>query len=57
MKVNSAYKYIFEILSDKLGLDIGTVEELILDGPTVSLLYIHFAMNILKTPFILFFTL
>ncbi|KAL7987444.1 hypothetical protein Chor_006363 [Crotalus horridus] len=35
MKVNSAYKYIFEILSDKLGLDIGTVEELILDGPTL----------------------
>ncbi|KAG8123396.1 hypothetical protein E2320_018801 [Naja naja] len=36
MKVNSAYKYIFEILSDKLGLDIGTVEELILDGPTLQ---------------------
>ncbi|KAH0622614.1 hypothetical protein JD844_025060 [Phrynosoma platyrhinos] len=36
MKVNAAYKYIFEILSDKLGLDIVTVEELILDGPTLQ---------------------
>lgn len=39
MKINTAYKYIFEILSDRLALDITTVEELILDGPTVSLLY------------------
>lgn len=39
MKVNAAYKYIFEILAERLGLDITTVEELILDGPTVSLLY------------------
>lgn len=38
MKVNSAYKYIFEILSDNLGLDIVTIEELILDCPSVSLL-------------------
>ncbi|XP_077781456.1 uncharacterized protein LOC144327161 [Podarcis muralis] len=36
MKVNAAYKYIFEILSDRLGLDIVTVEELILDGPTLQ---------------------
>uniref|UniRef100_G1KWX1 Dynein heavy chain tail domain-containing protein n=1 Tax=Anolis carolinensis TaxID=28377 RepID=G1KWX1_ANOCA len=36
MKINSAYKYIFEILSEKLGLDIVTIEELILDGPTLE---------------------
>ncbi|KAF7253479.1 Dynein heavy chain 8, axonemal, partial [Varanus komodoensis] len=36
MKINAAYKYIFEILSDKLGIDIVSVEELILDGPTLQ---------------------
>lgn len=37
MKIDPSYKYIFEILSEKLGLDIVTVEELILDCPSVSL--------------------
>ncbi|XP_069464857.1 dynein axonemal heavy chain 8 [Ambystoma mexicanum] len=34
MKIDPLYKYIFEILSDKLGLDIATVEEMILDVPS-----------------------
>ncbi|KAK2501433.1 hypothetical protein MC885_008559 [Smutsia gigantea] len=34
MKIESSYKYIFEILSEKLGLDLVTVEELILDCPS-----------------------
>lgn len=37
MKIDPSYKYIFEVLSEKLGLDIVTVEELILDCPSVSL--------------------
>lgn len=37
MKIESSYKYIFEILSENLGLDLVTVEELILDCPSVSL--------------------
>ncbi|NXY42341.1 DYH8 protein, partial [Ceuthmochares aereus] len=32
-KIDSSYKYIFEILSIKLGLDLAAVEELILDAP------------------------
>eukprot|EP00069_Balaena_mysticetus_P008012 bmy_19525T0 len=40
MKIDPSYKYIFEILSEKLGLDITTVEELILDCPsTLKFLY------------------
>lgn len=37
MKIDPSYKYIFEILAEKLGLDLVTVEELILDCPSVSL--------------------
>lgn len=45
MKINSSYKYIFEILSDRLALDITAVEDLILDNPTVSLLYYNYFYN------------
>lgn len=37
MRLDACYKYIFEILSEKLGLDMATVEELILDSLSVSL--------------------
>ncbi|XP_004619390.1 dynein axonemal heavy chain 8 [Sorex araneus] len=36
MKIDSTYKYIFEILGETLGLDILTVEELILDCPSLD---------------------
>ena len=42
MKMDPSYKYIFEVLSEKLGLDIATVEELILDCPSVSLKSYHY---------------
>ncbi|XP_077874653.1 dynein axonemal heavy chain 8-like [Ictidomys tridecemlineatus] len=35
-KIDPTYRYIFEILSAKLGLDLVTVEELILDCPSVT---------------------
>ncbi|RLW06918.1 hypothetical protein DV515_00004295, partial [Chloebia gouldiae] len=33
-KVNASYKYIFEVLSARVGLDLPTVEEMILDVPS-----------------------
>ncbi|KAM4835098.1 dynein axonemal heavy chain 8 [Thomomys bottae] len=36
MKIDAAYKYIFEIVAEKLGLDLITVEELILDCPSLD---------------------
>uniref|UniRef100_A0A8C5KN64 Dynein, axonemal, heavy chain 8 n=1 Tax=Jaculus jaculus TaxID=51337 RepID=A0A8C5KN64_JACJA len=36
MSIDPSYKYIFEILADKLGLDLVTVEELILDCPSLD---------------------
>ncbi|GAB1300830.1 Dynein axonemal heavy chain 8 [Apodemus speciosus] len=36
MKIDPSYKYIFEILGEKLGLDLVTVEELILDCPSLD---------------------
>ncbi|CAO2608635.1 Dynein axonemal heavy chain 8 [Lemmus lemmus] len=36
MRIDPLYKYIFEILAEKLGLDIVTVEELILDCPSLD---------------------
>ncbi|XP_051710736.2 dynein axonemal heavy chain 8 isoform X1 [Oryctolagus cuniculus] len=41
MKIDSSYKYIFEIISEKLGLDMATVEELILDCPSLDA-FTHF---------------
>ncbi|XP_028623753.1 dynein heavy chain 8, axonemal [Grammomys surdaster] len=36
MKIDPSYKYIFEVLGEKLGLDMVTVEELILDCPSLD---------------------
>ncbi|PNJ88929.1 DNAH8 isoform 2, partial [Pongo abelii] len=36
LKIDPSYKYIFEILAENLGLDIVTVEELILDCPSLE---------------------
>ncbi|EHB05914.1 Dynein heavy chain 8, axonemal [Heterocephalus glaber] len=41
MKIDPGYKYIFEILAEKLGLDLPAVEELILDCPSMEP-FIHF---------------
>uniref|UniRef100_A0A8D0G5C6 Dynein axonemal heavy chain 8 n=1 Tax=Sphenodon punctatus TaxID=8508 RepID=A0A8D0G5C6_SPHPU len=41
MKVDASYKYIFEILAERLDLDITAVEDLILDGPSL-LAFDHF---------------
>ncbi|KAF5929679.1 hypothetical protein HPG69_002401, partial [Diceros bicornis minor] len=41
LKIDPLYKYIFEILSEKLGLDLVTVEELILDCPSLFELFIN----------------
>ncbi|NWR45019.1 DYH8 protein, partial [Regulus satrapa] len=35
-KVNASYKYIFEVLSARIGLDLPTVEEMILDIPSLD---------------------
>ncbi|XP_064453637.1 dynein axonemal heavy chain 8 [Mirounga angustirostris] len=44
MKIDPSYKYIFEILAEKLGLDLVTVEELILDCPSLEA-FAHFFMK------------
>ncbi|ELW66090.1 Dynein heavy chain 8, axonemal [Tupaia chinensis] len=36
LKIDPLYKYMFEILAEKLGLDVVTVEELILDCPSLE---------------------
>nr|AAK60623.1 axonemal dynein heavy chain 8 long form [Mus musculus] len=36
MKIGPSHKYIFEVLGEKLGLDLVTVEELILDCPSLD---------------------
>ncbi|KFO26999.1 Dynein heavy chain 8, axonemal [Fukomys damarensis] len=41
MKIDPAYKYIFEILAEKLGLDLPALEELILDCPSLEA-FTHF---------------
>ncbi|KAM6184114.1 dynein axonemal heavy chain 8 isoform 2-T2 [Erethizon dorsatum] len=41
MKIDPAYKYIFEILAEKFGLDLPVVEELILDCPSLEA-FTHF---------------
>ncbi|XP_032540330.1 dynein heavy chain 8, axonemal isoform X1 [Chiroxiphia lanceolata] len=35
-QVNASYKYIFEVLSARIGLDLATVEEMILDAPSLE---------------------
>uniref|UniRef100_A0A8C2VG97 Dynein axonemal heavy chain 8 n=1 Tax=Chinchilla lanigera TaxID=34839 RepID=A0A8C2VG97_CHILA len=49
MKIDPAYKYIFEILADKLGLDLPTVEDLILDCPSLEAFTHFFAKDGCKT--------
>ncbi|XP_077760288.1 dynein axonemal heavy chain 8 isoform X1 [Canis aureus] len=44
MKIDPSYKYIFEILAEKLGLDVVSVEELILDCPSLEP-FAHFFMK------------
>ncbi|XP_036073448.1 dynein heavy chain 8, axonemal isoform X1 [Rousettus aegyptiacus] len=44
MKIDPSYKYIFEILSEKLGLDLVTIEELLLDCPSLEP-FAHFFMK------------
>ncbi|XP_073740929.1 dynein axonemal heavy chain 8 [Callorhinus ursinus] len=44
MKIDPSYKYIFEILAEKLGLDLVTIEELILDCPSLDA-FAHFFMK------------
>ncbi|XP_078503479.1 dynein axonemal heavy chain 8 isoform X2 [Lissotriton helveticus] len=35
-KIDDLYKYIFEILADRLGLEVAAVEEMILDSPSLQ---------------------
>ncbi|XP_057271369.1 dynein axonemal heavy chain 8 isoform X1 [Pezoporus wallicus] len=42
-KVDASYKYIFEVLSIRLGLDLETVEEMILDAPSLEAFSSFFA--------------
>uniref|UniRef100_A0A8D0Y0C8 AAA+ ATPase domain-containing protein n=1 Tax=Sus scrofa TaxID=9823 RepID=A0A8D0Y0C8_PIG len=49
MKMDPSYKYIFEVLSEKLGLDIATVEELILDCPSMDAFTLFFMKDGCKT--------
>ncbi|PNI77150.1 DNAH8 isoform 2, partial [Pan troglodytes] len=49
LKIDPSYKYIFEILAENLGLDIVTVEELILDCPSLEAFTNFFAKDGCKT--------
>nr|XP_012602340.2 dynein heavy chain 8, axonemal [Microcebus murinus] len=49
MKIDPSYKYIFDILSERLGLDIVTVEDLILDCPSLEPFVKFFAKDGSKT--------
>ncbi|XP_064365601.1 dynein axonemal heavy chain 8 [Dromaius novaehollandiae] len=49
MKINASYKYIFEVLSVRLGLDLTTVEEMILDAPSLEAFDMFFAKGGSKT--------
>ncbi|NXC67641.1 DYH8 protein, partial [Anhinga anhinga] len=48
-KVDASYKYIFEVLSIRLGLDLTTVEEMILDAPSLDAFDSFFAKGGSKT--------
>ncbi|NXW53015.1 DYH8 protein, partial [Eurystomus gularis] len=48
-KVDASYKYIFEVLSVRLGLDLTTVEEMILDAPSLKAFDSFFAKGGSKT--------
>ncbi|KAM5298595.1 dynein axonemal heavy chain 8-like [Ctenodactylus gundi] len=49
MQIEPSYKYIFEILAEKLGLDLVTVEELILDCPSIEAFAHFFEKNGCRT--------
>ncbi|XP_028903091.1 dynein heavy chain 8, axonemal isoform X1 [Ornithorhynchus anatinus] len=49
MKIEAAYKHVFDILGEKLGVDSGTVEEMILDCPSLDALVDFFAKDGSKT--------
>uniref|UniRef100_A0A8C3GNK9 Dynein axonemal heavy chain 8 n=1 Tax=Cairina moschata TaxID=8855 RepID=A0A8C3GNK9_CAIMO len=42
-KIDASYKYVFEVLSVRLGLDLTTVEEMILDSPSLDAFDYFFA--------------
>uniref|UniRef100_A0A663EUR1 Dynein axonemal heavy chain 8 n=1 Tax=Aquila chrysaetos chrysaetos TaxID=223781 RepID=A0A663EUR1_AQUCH len=48
-KVDASYKYIFEVLSVRLGLDLTAVEEMILDAPSLEAFDSFFAKGGSKT--------
>uniref|UniRef100_A0A8C0EXI2 Dynein axonemal heavy chain 8 n=1 Tax=Bubo bubo TaxID=30461 RepID=A0A8C0EXI2_BUBBB len=48
-KVDASYNYIFEVLSVRLGLDLTTVEEMILDAPSLEAFDSFFAKGGSKT--------
>lgn len=49
MQIDPSYKYLFEIISEILGLDVVAVEELLLDCPSVSLARYSFSNGSLET--------
>ncbi|XP_030652607.1 dynein heavy chain 8, axonemal [Nomascus leucogenys] len=49
LKIDPSYKYIFEILAENLGLDMVTVEELILDCPSLEAFTNFFVKDGCKT--------
>uniref|UniRef100_A0A2K5CY33 Dynein axonemal heavy chain 8 n=1 Tax=Aotus nancymaae TaxID=37293 RepID=A0A2K5CY33_AOTNA len=49
LKIDPSYKYMFEILAENLGLDIVTVEELILDCPSLEAFAKFFVKDGCKT--------
>ncbi|XP_008061815.1 dynein heavy chain 8, axonemal-like [Carlito syrichta] len=49
MKIDPSYKYVFEIIAQTLGLDIVTVEELILDSPSLDAFANFFGKDGCKT--------
>ncbi|XP_031820772.1 dynein heavy chain 8, axonemal isoform X3 [Sarcophilus harrisii] len=49
VQINSTFKHIFEVLSEKLGIDIVTIEDMILDCPTLDPFLSFFAKDGCKT--------
>ncbi|NXC02597.1 DYH8 protein, partial [Orthonyx spaldingii] len=47
-KINASYKYIFEVLSARVGLDLPTVEEMMLDCPSLDAFDSFFAKGGIK---------
>ncbi|RXM37302.1 Dynein heavy chain 8, axonemal [Acipenser ruthenus] len=45
-KINPTYKYIFEILADRLGMEQAMVEEFVLDAPSINVL--NYSINIIS---------